>query len=90
MIEAPLCNSLYLFLSFLCHPYILSTSFVEFLLCLVLNAAKKSQASHDPFMHDTYVTKQRRSIAKQKQLVEYFIPMYVCTVLLCPWEKETI
>ena len=28
MVNAPLCNSLYLFLSFLCHPYIL-TIFVE-------------------------------------------------------------
>ena len=28
MVNAPLCNSLYLFLSFLCHPYIL-TLFVE-------------------------------------------------------------
>ena len=29
MVNAPLCNSLYLFLSFLCHPYIL-TIFVKF------------------------------------------------------------
>ena len=28
MVDAPLCNSLYLFLYFLCHPYILAI-FVE-------------------------------------------------------------
>ena len=29
MINAPLCNSLYLFLPFLCHPYLQVTIFVE-------------------------------------------------------------
>ena len=34
MVNAPLRNSLYLFMSFLCHPYIL-TNFAEYPLCLV-------------------------------------------------------
>ena len=35
MVNAPLCNSLYLFLYFLCHPYILAILVEFFLLFLV-------------------------------------------------------
>ena len=35
MVNVPLCNSLYLFLSFLCHPYILTIFVEKFSLFLV-------------------------------------------------------
>ena len=35
MVNAPLCNSLYLFLSFLCHPYILTICIEIFIISSV-------------------------------------------------------
>ena len=36
MVDAPLCNSLYLFLYFLCHPYILAI-FVEIFIISIIH-----------------------------------------------------